>query len=153
MSALIVIEFGLSEFEAVLLLSLPGVATFLLILPVSLIADLRRNRLEPFVAGLALASGAFFSMAQVSTFGVLLAPAFPARCGNAVFHPCGTALVAERFPDRRAMAISLLLPVIWFRYRWIRGGQPPAGPKSLLTGAPNLVVEVLSPRTAERVTI
>gem|GEM_PF-4031589 len=81
------------------------------------------------------------------------APAFPARCGNAVFHPCGTALVAERFPDRRAMAISLLLPVIWFRYRWIRGGQPPAGPKSLLTGAPNLVVEVLSPRTAERVTI
>ena len=46
-------------------------------------------------------------MAQAGTFGVLLALAFLARCGNAVFHPCGTALVAERFPDRRAMAISV----------------------------------------------
>ena len=169
--ALIVIEFGLSELQTGLLLSLPGLATFLLILPVSLIADLRRNRLELFVAGLALASAAYFSMAHVGTFGVLLALAFLARCGNAVFHPCGTALVAERFPDRRAMAISvfgiagtvgaagipliqgliadvagwrvsiavfaipvaLLLPLIWMRYRRIRGGQPPAGPKPLVT--------------------
>ncbi len=105
--ALIVAEFGLSEFEAGLLLSLPGVATFLLILPVSLIADLRGKRLELFVAGLALAAGAYFSMVQVGTFGVLLALAFLARCGNAVFHPCGTALVAERFPGRRALAISV----------------------------------------------
>lgn len=107
MLALIVLEFGLSEFEAGLLLSFPGLATFLLILPVSLFADLRRNRLELFVAGLAFASGAFFSMVHVGAFGVLLALAFLARCGNAVFHPCGTALVAERFPDRKVMAISV----------------------------------------------
>ncbi len=105
--ALIVIEFGLAESQAGLLLSLPGVATFLLILPVSVIADFRGRRLELFVAGLALAAGAHFSMMQAGSFGVLLALAFLGRSGNAVFHPCATALVAERFPGRRALAISV----------------------------------------------
>lgn len=37
----------------------------------------------------------------------VVALAFIAGAGNATFHPCGTALTAERFADRRSIAVSM----------------------------------------------
>jgi hypothetical protein len=46
-------------------------------------------------------------MLAASVLGLLLVLAFLAGAGNAVYHPCGTALAAERFPNIRPYAISL----------------------------------------------
>ena len=56
---------------------------------------------------LALASASYFAMQWAGGFTVLAVLAFLAGAGNAAYHPCGTALTAERFRHRRSFAISL----------------------------------------------
>lgn len=104
---LILAEFDLSAFDAGVLLSVSGMATFLLVFPISIGADLSGRRTEILVVGLTLASGAYLSMLYTGTFAFLVLLAFVAQAGNAVFHPCGTALVTERFRARKAVAISV----------------------------------------------
>ncbi len=105
--ALIVLDFGLSEFQVGILLSTSTFATFLMVFPSSLAADLSGRRVEILVSGLGIASLAYLSMAAADSFWILIVLVFLARGGNSVFHPCGTALVSARFSKMRPLAISL----------------------------------------------
>lgn len=104
--ALIVVDLGLSTFEAGALLSAFSVATFLCLYPLSLLADYGGRKKEILLIGLSLTTAAFLGMQWAATFTVLAGLAFIAGMGNATFHPCGTALTTERFPNNRAFAVS-----------------------------------------------
>jgi MFS family permease len=60
--ALIVADLGLSTFEAGLLLSVRSVATFVLLYPLSMLADTTGRKKGMLIAGLALAAGAYLAM-------------------------------------------------------------------------------------------
>lgn len=104
--ALIVADLGLSVFEAGLLLSSFTVAEFLFLYPLSTLADHSGHKKLILIGGLGLSTLAFLAMYWTTTFWGLAGLAFLAGAGNAVYHPCGTALTALRFADRRAFAIS-----------------------------------------------
>ncbi|MEZ4707563.1 MAG: MFS transporter [Caldilineaceae bacterium] len=104
--ALIVVDLGLSTFDAGVLLSVFSVSTFLFLYPLSLLADYSGQKKTILLMGMGLAAAAYFAMQWTTTFVALSALAFLAGAGNAVYHPCGTALTAERFAHRRAFAIS-----------------------------------------------
>ena len=104
--ALIVADLSLSTFQAGALLSFFSLGTFLFLYPLSLVADYGSRKKELLIGGLALSTLAFFSMPWATTFGLLTLLAFLAGAGNATFHPCGSALTAERFADKRAFAVS-----------------------------------------------
>lgn len=104
--ALIVADLGLSVFEAGLLLSSFTLAEFLFLYPLSTVADHSGHKKLILIGGLGLATVAFLAMYWTTSFWGLAALAFVAGAGNAVYHPCGTALTALRFADRRALAIS-----------------------------------------------
>lgn len=104
--ALIVEDLRLSDLQAGTLLSSLSLAAFLFVFPTSLAADRSGRKLQVLVAGLAIASLAYFSMLAASVFGVLLVCAFAAGAGNSVYHPCATALTAERFASVKPYAIS-----------------------------------------------
>lgn len=104
--ALIVADLGLSVFEAGLLLSSFTLAEFLFLYPLSTVADHSGHKKLILIGGLGLATVAFLAMYWTTSFWTLAALAFVAGAGNAVYHPCGTALTALRFADRRALAIS-----------------------------------------------
>jgi MFS family permease len=105
--ALIVADLGLSPLEAGFILSARSVASFLLLYPVSLLADALDRRKEILLAGLALTTLAFSLMPLAGGLPAVVILAFVAGAGNAVFHPCGTALTARRFAARKAVAISI----------------------------------------------
>ncbi|MBV7338952.1 MFS transporter [Chloroflexi bacterium TSY] len=105
--ALIVVDLGLSTFAAGILLSVFSVSTFLFLYPVSLLADDSGYKKQILIIGLALSSIAFFAMQWAPGFLSVAVLAFIAGAGNATFHPCGTALTAERFADRRSIAVSM----------------------------------------------
>lgn len=104
--ALIVADLGLSNSRAGLLLSIASVAAFIFIYPISLAADYGGRRKLILLAGMTIASIGFFAMRWASGFWAVAFLAFAAEAGNAVYHPCGTALTAERFKKNRAFAIS-----------------------------------------------
>jgi len=104
--ALIVADLGLSVFEAGLLLSSFTLAEFLFLYPLSTVADHSGHKKLILIGGLGLATIAFLAMYWTTSFWALATLAFVAGAGNAVYHPCGTALTALRFADRRALAIS-----------------------------------------------
>jgi MFS family permease len=104
--ALIVADLGLSLFEAGLLLSSFTLAEFLFLYPLSTLADHSGNKKLILLGGMGLATLAFVAMYWTTTFWGLAGLAFLAGAGNAVYHPCGTALTALRFAHRRAFAIS-----------------------------------------------
>ena len=104
--ALIVTDLGLSASRAGLLLSIANVSAFLIIFPASLIADHGGQRKLILLIGMTIASIGFFFMRWATGFWAVAILAFAAGVGNAVYHPCGTALAAERFPAHRAFAIS-----------------------------------------------
>jgi len=104
--ALIVADLQLSVFQAGLLLSSFTAAEFLFLYPLSTLADHSGHKKLILIGGLGLATVAFLAMYWTSSFWLLVALAFLAGAGNAVYHPCGTALTALRFADRRALAIS-----------------------------------------------
>ena len=104
--ALIVAELQLSSIKTGALLSIFSLATFLFLYPLSIAADHSGNKKTILIIGLSVASIAFFSMQWVGGFAALALLAFLGGAGNAAYHPCGTALTAERFRDRRAFAIS-----------------------------------------------
>jgi len=104
--ALIVADLQLSLFEAGLLLSSFTLAEFLFLYPLSTVADHSGNKKLILIGGLGLTTVAFIMMYWTTTFWGLAALAFLAGAGNAVYHPCGTALTALRFADRRSFAIS-----------------------------------------------
>jgi MFS family permease len=104
--ALIVADLGLSTFEAGLLLSVRSVATFVLLYPLSMLADTTGHKKGMLIAGLALAAGAYLAMGAARSLVPLAALAFVAGAGNATYHPCGTAITAKRFEARKAVAIS-----------------------------------------------
>jgi MFS family permease len=103
----IVGELGLSTVEAGLLLSVRSVSKTLLLYPLSMLADATGRKKGLLVAGLAVSAGAYLSMGGVNRFWPLLLLAFLSGVGNATYHPCGTAIAAQRFAHRRAAAISL----------------------------------------------
>jgi MFS family permease len=105
--ALIVADLGLSTFEAGLLLSVRSVATFLFLYPLSMLADTTGRKKGMLIVGLSVAAGAYLAMGAVRSLLPLAILAFLAGAGNATYHPCGTALTAERFRSRKAMAISI----------------------------------------------
>jgi MFS family permease len=104
--ALIVVDLGLTASRAGLLLSIANVSAFIIIFPASLIADHSGQRKLILLMGMTIASIGFFLMRWATGFWVVALLAFAAGVGNAVYHPCGTALAAERFPKNRAFAIS-----------------------------------------------
>lgn len=104
--ALIVADLGLSTAKAGLLLSIANVSAFFFIFPVSLIADHGGRRKLILLFGMAIASIGFFSVRWAGGFWAIALLALAAEAGNAVYHPCGTALTAERFSQNRAFAIS-----------------------------------------------
>ena len=104
--ALIVAELGLSASRAGLLLSVANVSAFIVIFPASLVADHGGRRKLILLVGMTIAAIGFFSLRWAYGFWSIALLAFAAGAGNAVYHPCGTALAAERFPANRAFAIS-----------------------------------------------
>jgi MFS family permease len=72
-----------------------------------MLADATGRKKGLLIAGLALSSVAYLAMGATNTFWPLLALAFLSGVGNATYHPCGTAIAAQRFAHRRAAAISL----------------------------------------------
>ena len=104
--ALIVAELGLSAWRAGLLLSIANVSAFVVIFPVSLIADHGGRKKLILLLGMTVATIGFIAMRWAVGFWAIALLALAARSGNAVYHPCGTALTAERFPANRAFAIS-----------------------------------------------
>ncbi len=105
--ALIVADFGLSDVQVGILLGSYSLSSFLFVFPVSLAADHGGRKLEILLVGLAVASLAYFSMLGASMFFLLIGLAFLAGAGNSVYHPCGTAIAAERFPAIKPYAISV----------------------------------------------
>ena len=104
--ALIVAELNLSTIRTGTLLSIFSLSTFLFLYPLSITADHSGNKKIILIAGLTLASISYFSMQWTRGFSSLALLTFIAGAGNAAYHPCGTALAAERFRSRRAIAIS-----------------------------------------------
>ena len=104
---LIVGELGLSTVEAGLLLSVRSVSKTLLLYPLSMLADVTGRKKGLLIAGLAVSAAAYLAMGGANQFWALLLLAFLSGVGNATYHPCGTAIAAQRFAHRRAAAISL----------------------------------------------
>jgi len=105
--ALIVAELGLSAFEAGTLLSINNAAMLLFLYPLSMLADMTGHKKRLLILGLSVSAAAFLSMRLAGTFKTVAILAFVAGAGNATYHPCGTALTAQRFYKQRAIAISL----------------------------------------------
>ena len=103
---LIILDLGLTTFQAGTLLSIFSVTTFLFLYPVSLLADYGGRKKEILILGLTIAATAYFSMQWATTFAAVALCAFLAGAGNATFHPSGTALTTERFPHLRSYAVS-----------------------------------------------
>ncbi len=104
--ALIVADLKLSPVEAGTLLSAFSLATFLFLYPLSMLADYTGRKKAILLGGLSLSAAAFLAMSLTQDFTLLLALSFLAGAGNSTYHPCGTALAAERFAAHRSFAIS-----------------------------------------------
>ncbi len=104
---LIVLDLGLSNFQAGTLLSIFTITTFLFIFPLSLLADIGGRKKEILIIGLSIATIAFFSLRWAPNFAVISLCVFLAGAGNATFHPSGTALTTARFPKSRPFAVSV----------------------------------------------
>lgn len=104
--ALIVADLKLSPVEAGALLSVFSLAVLLFQYPLSLAADATGRKKTALIAGMGVSAAAFVAMGWTASYGPLLVLAFVAGAGNTVYHPCGTALAAERFASSRAFAIS-----------------------------------------------
>ena len=104
--ALIVADLGISTFQVGVLLSVRSVSTFLFLFPLSLLADQSGRKKMMLIAGMAIAAVSYFSMLWAPSLGMVAVLAFCAGSGNSVYHPCGTALTAERFVTKRPYAIS-----------------------------------------------
>ena len=104
--ALIVLDLGLSPFEAGALLSIFSFGGMIFQYPLSILADNTGKRKLILLAGMGLSAASFIAMIWTSGFLALSVLAFFAGVGNSVYHPCGTALAARRFERDRAFAIS-----------------------------------------------
>jgi FSR family fosmidomycin resistance protein-like MFS transporter len=104
--ALIVADMGLSAVEAGMLLSSFSLASFIFLYPLSMLADYTGRKKAIVIVGLSVAAISFILMGWTQSFTTLLALSFLAGVGNSTYHPCGTALTAERFSAHRSFAIS-----------------------------------------------
>ncbi len=104
--ALIIADLKLSPFEAGALLSCFTLGAMVFQYPLSILADNTGSRKRMLLAGMCVSAASFIAMLWASRFGTLSVLAFLAGAGNSVYHPCGTALTAARFPHDRAFAIS-----------------------------------------------
>lgn len=104
--ALIITDMQLSPFEAGVLLSCFTVGAMVFQYPLSILADKTGSRKRILLIGMCVSAASFIAMIWASRFGTLIVLAFLAGAGNSVYHPCGTALTAARFPRDRAFAIS-----------------------------------------------
>ncbi|MCY3822490.1 MAG: MFS transporter [Nitrospinae bacterium] len=104
--ALIVVDLGLSPFEVGVLLSTFSLGTMIFQYPLSILADNTGARKRILLIGMGVSAASFIAMIWVSRFLPMCALAFLAGAGNSVYHPCGTALAANRFERDRAFAIS-----------------------------------------------
>ncbi len=104
--ALIVMDLDLSPFEVGVLLSTFSLGQMIFQYPLSILADNTGARKRILLMGMGLSAASFIAMVWVSRFLPMCALAFLAGAGNSVYHPCGTALTANRFERDRAFAIS-----------------------------------------------
>ncbi len=104
--ALIVVDLDLSPFEVGVLLSTFSLGQMIFQYPLSILADSTGARKRILLMGMGLSAASFMAMIWVSRFLPMCALAFLAGAGNSVYHPCGTALTANRFERDRAFAIS-----------------------------------------------
>ncbi len=104
--ALIVMDLGLSPFEVGILLSTFSLGQMIFQYPLSILADNTGARKRILLMGMGLSAASFIAMVWVSRFLPMCVLAFLAGAGNSVYHPCGTALTANRFERDRAFAIS-----------------------------------------------
>jgi MFS transporter, FSR family, fosmidomycin resistance protein len=105
--AMIVLDLGLTPLQAGMLLSAKSIATVLFLYPNSLLADHTNRKKEILLVGMTIASLAYVAMGWAPGLYTAMLVAFVAGAGNSTYHPCGTALTAERFHDKRAVAISV----------------------------------------------
>ncbi len=104
--ALIVMDLDLSPFEVGALLSAFSLGQMIFQYPLSILADNTGRRKLMLLVGMGLSAASFIAMMWVSRFLPMCVLAFLAGAGNSVYHPCGTALAANRFERDRAFAIS-----------------------------------------------
>lgn len=104
---LIVAEFSLTPVESGMLLSSLSLSVLLFQYPLSIYSDFSGRRKVILLGGMSLATLSFLFVGIVSSFHLLLFITFMAGAGNSVYHPCGTSMVANRFEENRAFAISI----------------------------------------------
>ncbi len=105
--AMVVVDLGLTPLQAGMLLSAKSIATVLFLYPNSLLADHTNRKKEILLVGMTVASLAYVVMGWAPGLYTAMLVAFVAGAGNSTYHPCGTALTAERFNYKRAVAISV----------------------------------------------
>ena len=104
---LIVAEFSLSPIQSGMLIGSLSLSVMLFQYPLSIYSDFSGKRKPILLAGMFLATISFLCVGLVSSFHFLLLLTFLAGAGNSVYHPCGTSMVAKRFEENRAFAISV----------------------------------------------
>ncbi len=103
---LIVLDLGLSPLDVGILLGAFSFGSMIFQYPLSILADKTGARKRVLLVGMGVSAASFLSMIWMSAFWPLVVAAFLAGAGNSVYHPCGTALAANRFRSDRAFAIS-----------------------------------------------
>tara|TARA_B100000029_G_scaffold3656_1_gene4337 strand:- start:752 stop:1936 length:1185 start_codon:yes stop_codon:yes gene_type:complete len=104
---LIVAEFSLSPVESGMLLSSLSLSVLLFQYPLSIYSDISGRRKVILLGGMLLATISYLLVGIVPNFYFLLLITFLVGVGNSVYHPCGTSMVARRFIENRAFAISI----------------------------------------------
>ena len=120
--ALIILDLGLSPFEAGALLSIFSFGGMIFQYPLSILADNTGRRKQILLAGMGLSAASFIAMIWMSGFWPLCVLAFFAGVGNSVYHPCGDGAGGAPFRARPRVRHLVAQPGRQ------RGNQPlPAG--------------------------
>tara|TARA_Y100001960_G_C14746863_1_gene866129 strand:+ start:215 stop:1399 length:1185 start_codon:yes stop_codon:yes gene_type:complete len=104
---LIVAEFSLTPVQSGILLSSLSLSVLMFQYPLSIYSDFTGRRKAILLGGMLLATISYLFVGIISSFYFLLLITFLVGAGNSVYHPCGTSMVARRFEENRAFAISI----------------------------------------------
>jgi len=104
---LIVAEFSLTPVQSGMLLSSLSLSVLLFQYPLAIYSDFTGRRKVILLLGMLLAVISYLFVGIISNFYFLLLITFLVGVGNSVYHPCGTSMVARRFEENRAFAISI----------------------------------------------
>ena len=133
---------GLVPIQASLLTAVRQLSSGLTSVFGGFVVDMFQERRGPILAfSMLLISLGFFLVATLPVYGLILAALVVASAGSALWHPPALGLLAQRFPERRGLFISLhrsagnvgdtVAPIVvalllgYFSWRWIVGGGTP----------------------------